>query len=255
MRLPGRRDDPWQALRSRTPARIALGRAGTSLPTAELLRFAMDHAQARDAVQSEADFDALATELPAHEHGVIHVRSSAQDRDAYVRFPEHGQQLCPSDRERLSAAGPLGAGLALIIGDGLSAAALRHAAPLTKMIIDELARSPAVTIGPLVLVRYARVAVQDDIGDALRAGSALIVLGERPGLGAADSLSAYFVYGPRPGRTNAERNCVSNIRPAGLPLAAAAGTIAYLIRRSLALGASGVALKDERTPTAPHAME
>lgn len=249
--LPGHRIDPWQALRSRTAARVALGRAGTSLPTAEVLKFSLDHAEARDAVLSEADFDAVEQSLSSLDRPVIRVHSNTANRADYIRHPDRGRVLLDADRDALtkSVQGPVDC--VILIGDGLSAAALQHAGPIALKIIDRLLESPTITVGPVVLVKNARVAIQDDVGQALQARSALILIGERPGLGAADSLGAYFVLAPQAGRTDADRNCVSNIRPAGLPLEAATDTIVYLIRQSLARGVSGVALKDDRTAAGP----
>jgi ethanolamine ammonia-lyase small subunit len=252
MNLPGKRSDPWEVLRSRTAARIALGRAGSSLPTAEVLKFAADHAAARDAVLSEADFDALSPQFDAVDRPVIHVQSTAGDRGDYVRFPDKGRRLRDGDRAQLESVAPLmPADLVILVGDGLSAAALQHAPKLVSLLVAELEKPPVVRVGPVVLVRNARVAIEDEVGQALGVPAALILIGERPGLGAADSLGAYLVHDPKAGKTDADRNCVSNIRPAGLPLDAAADLLAYLVRQALARGVSGVALKDDRPTTKP----
>ncbi|HEX8325493.1 MAG TPA: ethanolamine ammonia-lyase subunit EutC [Tepidisphaeraceae bacterium] len=240
----GLRPDAWEALRDRTSARVALGRAGASLPTAELLRFALDHAEARDAVHAQLDVARLTAELTALGRPVVEVESGAVDHTDYLRHPDHGRQLKAASAERLKTGASVEPDVVLILADGLSAtAANRHGVALVGELIARLSHH---SIGPLVLARRARVALQDPIGHALRARCCVILIGERPGLGAADSLGAYLVFDPRPGRSDAERNCVSNIRPAGLPLALAADTIAYLIDASLSRRISGVTLKDDR---------
>jgi ethanolamine ammonia-lyase small subunit len=211
--------DPWSSLRRHTTARIALGRAGTSLPTAELLRFAYDHAEARDAVYSDLDLDRLHAELASFDLPIVRVASRVSDRFAYLQRPDLGCQLDEPSRTELEAISKLNANefdVALIVGDGLSASAVQNHATSVLGPLIELLRRERYTLGPLVLARFARVGLQDDIGFLLRARVSLILLGERPGLGSADSLGAYLVFNPKPGNTNANRNCVSNIRPKGL---------------------------------------
>jgi ethanolamine ammonia-lyase small subunit len=239
--------DPWSDLRSLTRARIALGRAGGSLPTAELLAFRSDHAAARDAVWTELDLDRLAGDLAPLGLPVLRLASLAPDRATYLRRPDLGRQVDGASAARLAqAAPPGGCDVALVLGDGLSAIAVqRHAPALCGALVARL-RAAGLAPGPLSLVRQARVAVQDQVGAALRARAAIILIGERPGLGSSDSLGAYLVFGPRPGRTDAERNCVSNVRPDGLPIAPAADLIGWLVVEALRRGLTGVALKDER---------
>jgi ethanolamine ammonia-lyase small subunit len=240
--------DPWTRLRRHTAARIALGRAGGSLPTAELLSFAMAHAAARDAVRSELDFDAL--EVAARPLGlpVVRLKTAVPDASSYLLRPDLGRRLDEESRHRLTEVIPTApVDVALIVADGLSAmAAQSQAVPLLTALLPMLEAS-GLNCGLISFVRFGRVAVQDEIGAILGARLALILLGERPGLGSADSLGAYIVHAPRPGRTDADRNCVSNIRPAGLPPHAAAETLHYLIAQSLKKQVSGVALKDERS--------
>lgn len=239
--------DPWADLRSLTGARIALGRAGGSLPTAELLGFAAAHAAARDAVWSELDLDRLSQDLAGLGLPVLRLASQAADRVTYLRRPELGRRLSPESAARLAAAAPEGGcDVALVVGDGLSATAAQRHAPALAALLVATSRARGLTVGPLALVRQARVAVQDPIGAALGAKVAIILLGERPGLGSPDSLGAYLVFGPRAGRTDAERNCVSNVRPEGLPIPAAAELLGWLVGESLRRGLAGVALKDER---------
>ena len=245
--------DPWADLRRHTPARIALGRAGNSLPTAELLRFAAAHAQARDAVHIALDTIALARDLARDlaPFGLapLTVRSRAPDREAYLRRPDWGRRLDPADAERLQALAHGPVDLALVLGDGLSALALQqHAAPLLAVLLPLLA--PSLSLAPLVIATQARVALADEIGALLQASLVLIVLGERPGLSAPDSLGAYLTHAPRLGCSDAQRNCVSNIRPAGLPPALAARRLAWLLQEALRRQVSGVALKDD-SDTAP----
>ncbi len=238
---------PWRDWRSATPARIALGRAGVAIPTDETLRFGYAHALARDAIHTALDTAALKAALEQTGHAVVLARSCATDRTSYLRRPDLGRQLEPAD---INALRSLAAGrerapdLALVIGDGLSSLAVqRHAVPLLAALLPRLA--PGTHLAPLVVVRQARVAVADDVGEALNARLSVILIGERPGLSSPDSLGLYLTHGPRRGRTDAERNCISNVRPEGLSYALAAHKLAWLIEQALRLGHSGVALKDE----------
>jgi ethanolamine ammonia-lyase small subunit len=249
--------DPWSSLRRFTSARIALGRAGGSLPTAELLDFALAHAAARDAVHSVLDVPALMRDLEPIGLPVIVCKSQVSDRTLYLQRPDLGSRLDPASRDALAVlAGE--ADVSIVISDGLSAtAAAAHAASLLKELIPML-RAHGLSLSPLVIAPFGRVAVQDEVGAALGSRASLIVLGERPGLGCPDGLGGYLVYDPRPGNTNAQRNCVSNIRPAGLPIPAAAATLEYLIGQSIRRKISGIQLKDERSAlpgsdlSAPH---
>lgn len=235
---------PLAALRRFTEARIGLGRFGAGLPTAAHLDFAEAHARARDAVHAAFDIGAMERRLNEAGLECLQAGSEAPDRATYLRRPDLGRKLDPASRQTLAAAAPPdGVDVALIIADGLSALAVEsHAAETAIAIATELS---TLRLSPVVLAREARVALSDPIGEALRARLAIMLIGERPGLTAADSLGAYLTFGPRPGRTDADRNCVSNIRKGGLLPAAAALKIATLTRRSLALGFSGTRLKDE----------
>lgn len=242
-------EDPWSELRRHTPARIALGRAGGSLPTAELLRFSAAHARARDAVHVALDTGALASELGNMGWPPVLVTSQAATRDEYLRRPDLGRRLCTEDLQRLRdiATGPVD--LVVVMGDGLSALAVQlHARAVFMALQRALAASTGedapLQCAPLVVATQARVALADDIGAALQARLALIFVGERPGLSAADSLGAYLTHQPRIGRTDAERNCVSNIRPEGLTPQAAGQRLAWLVRQALRRGLTGVGLKD-----------
>lgn len=239
-------DDPWSDLRRHTPARIALGRAGGSLPTAELLRFAAAHARARDAVHVPLDNELLARELGAIGWPPIQVASQATTRDEYLRRPDLGRRLRTDDLQRLrdTATGPVD--LVVVLGDGLSALAVQlHARDVIASLHQALnSDGQRLHCAPLVLATQARVALADDVGAALQARLALMLVGERPGLSAADSLGAYLTHEPRIGRTDAERNCVSNIRPEGLAPQAAGQRLAWLVRQALRRGLTGVGLKD-----------
>ena len=242
--------DPWSQLRKHTPARIALGRAGGSLPTAELLAFAADHAEARDAVYSELHIQSLAQSLATLNTPPIFLRSRAPDRKTYLKRPDLGRRLDAQSAEVVAANAQAVSDVALIIGDGLSAvAAQRHAAPVLAHLIPML-RDRHLSLAPLCIVTQARVAIQDEIGSLLHARVAVILIGERPGLSAADSLGAYLVHSPAMGNTDAQRNCVSNIRTGQFEPSDAANALAWLIEQSLLRQISGIALKDDRMPIA-----
>lgn len=235
--------DNWHDLRRYTPARIALGRTGVSLPTSEVLRFSLAHAQARDAVHLPLDTAALASGLVDLGFSPRIAHSAAPDRAAYLRRPDWGRCLDEAGREALAAGGPTGARLAIVVADGLSSLAVsRHTRPLLAALASHIAGLAAM---PLVIVNQARVAIGDEIGALLGAEQVVVLIGERPGLSSPDSLGIYLTYAPRIGRTDAERNCISNVRPEGLDYANAARKLAYLIDGARRLGASGVALKDD----------
>lgn len=234
--------DSWGALRALTPARLALGRAGASLPTGEVLRFGWDHAQARDAVQRPLDLEGLEQEIAALGLASLRVASRARDRVIYLMRPDLGRRLAPEDAERLEQAAGRGCDLALVVGDGLSSLAVqRHAAPVLQQIQAAL---PDWSISPVVIATHARVALGDEIGERLNAKLVAVLIGERPGLSSPDSLGIYLTWQPRSGRTDAERNCISNIRPEGLSYEQAGHKLAWLCREARELKVTGVALKD-----------
>jgi ethanolamine ammonia-lyase small subunit len=218
-------------LRAFTPARVGIGRVGNSLPTGELLRFQLDHARAQDAVYEPLDPGSL---------GLNHVlvRSAAPDRSTYLRRPDLGRRLAAGtvlERGDYDAA--------VVVADGLSAPAVhRHARLLVGALVERLA---GWRLAPLTIVLQGRVAVGDEIGERLGARMTVVLIGERPGLTSPDSLGAYLTWDPRPGRTDAERNCVSNIRTEGLSYQAAAVTLEFLMTAARERRLSGVALKDE----------
>jgi len=228
---------PFDRLRGLTQARIALGRVGQALPTAAMLDFQLAHARARDAVNAALSTDGLAEAIGGR--AVIEVASRAGDHATYLRRPDLGRLLDPADAARLPP-GPCDA--ALIVADGLSATAVhRHAASLLMALIDQL---EGWSLAPVIVARHARVALGDEIGAALGARIAVVLIGERPGLSAPDSLGAYLTWAPRRGRLDSERNCVSNIRPPhGLGYAAAAERIAALMHEARRRALTGVGLK------------
>lgn len=245
--------DPWFFLAGRTPARIARGRAGVSLPTREVLAFDLAHALARDAVHARVDRAKLADDIAALGLTTVQVESQAGDRRMFLREPDAGRRLSDASVARLAKAATGACDLAIMIGDGLSAAAVdAHAAALMAAFVPH-AKRLALTLAPVVLAEGARVALGDVVGAALGARLAIVMIGERPGLSAADSLGIYLTYDPQAGRNDAERNCISNIRPDGLPPVMAAAKLAWLVDAALGRGLTGVALKDESDALLPGA--
>lgn len=237
----------WARLRRATPARIALGRVGHALPLGEVLDFQLAHARARDAVHAALDTEALAARMAPLP--VIAVESDAPDRATYLRRPDLGRRLSPRSAALLADVDGA-CDVAFVIGDGLSATGVQAgAAALLKACAQELGD---LAIGPVVIARQARVALGDSIGEALHARVVVMIIGERPGLSVHDSLGIYMTFAPRPGRSDAERNCISNIHGAGgLAPADAARTLGWLLREALRRQLSGVALKDDQIPALP----
>lgn len=238
--------DPWAHLRRFTPARIALGRAGASLPTREVLDFTLAHAQARDAIHLPLDMDLLAGQLQADGWPApLRLRSRAHDRHEYLLRPDLGRRLDEASVAAMQAwrADNPAPDLALVVGDGLSALGIqRHTVALFGAIREAL--GGAFVQSPPVLVGQARVAVADEVGELLGARMVAMVVGERPGLSSPDSVGIYLTHAPRVGRTDAERNCISNVRPAGQDPVTAARRLAWLVHEGLRLGLTGVGLKD-----------
>lgn len=240
--------DAWLALRRFTRARIALGRAGHAVPTRELLDFQLAHAQARDAVHFAWDIDAFAGQVRELGEKALILATPVTDRSEYLRRPDLGRIVTEESRNRLMCVSTDETDVALIITNGLSSTAVnRHGLGLLKAIVNGY-RARHLRIAPITLVANGRVALLDDIGSALAARVAVIIVGERPGLSAADSLGIYLTYAPQPGNSDAVKNCISNIRPPeGLSYEAAAGKLFYLTDEALRRKISGVALKDEST--------
>lgn len=238
--------DPWAHLKRFTPARIALGRTGASLPTREVLGFSLAHAQARDAIHLPLDEAALAEALVADGWPMpLRLHSRAHDRHEYLLRPDLGRRLDEASVGVLQAwrEDNPAPDLALVVGDGLSALGIqRHVVPLMAAI--RAALGGQLTLGPPVLVGQARVAVADEVGEQLGARMVAMIVGERPGLSSPDSVGIYLTHAPKVGRTDAERNCISNVRPAGQDPATAARRLAWLVHEGLRLGITGVGLKD-----------
>jgi ethanolamine ammonia-lyase small subunit len=233
-------------LRELTPARVALGRSGASVPTAALLDFTLDHARARDAVHAAFDPNALILALGGLSLGAVGVCSRAGDRKNYLRRPDLGRRLDQASVQLVAErSGTSACPLAIVIGDGLSPTAVHaHAIELMRALLARL-NAAQIEIGHVVVASGARVALGDEIGEILGARMVLMLIGERPGLSAPDSLGAYLTFAPKIGRSDAERNCVSNIHRAGLGYQDAAFKVAWLVREGLARQVTGVALKDE----------
>ena len=264
-----------------TPARVSLATTGVSITTRHALEFSLAHAQARDAVHSALALPSLLAALQARNLAALHVRSAARDRTEYLRRPDLGRKLAPASatllatdlggpsmwshrmgglsfaeaNDRSSPAQPAIAALTIILADGLSALATeRHALPVLDALLKLLKiGEPDATwqLTPIVVAEQARVALGDEIGLALGAGVTVILIGERPGLSSPDSLGAYITWAPRAGRTDAKRNCVSNIRAEGLDYAAAAAKIAWYVSEGRRLGLTGVALRESDAALLP----
>jgi ethanolamine ammonia-lyase small subunit len=235
--------NPWNALRQFTNARIALGRAGNSLPTAPLLAFNLSHAQARDAVHHPLDADVLHELLRAQNFSTLDVHSAAPDREHYLRRPDLGRRLSDESRQALGQRLIESPEVVFVIADGLSAfAASKQSIPLLQAVVPRLADWQ---IGPVVVARQARVALGDEIGELLGAKLVVMLIGERPGLSSPDSLGIYLTYAPKVGCSDAQRNCISNVRPEGLNYEAAAHKLHYLLTHARQLGLTGVGLKDD----------
>ncbi|KLD71265.1 ethanolamine ammonia-lyase subunit EutC [Xanthomonas pisi] len=249
--------DAWAQLRQLTPARIALGRVGTSLPTAAHLDFQLAHAQARDAVHLAFDPAPLQAALEQRGRRSILLHSAAVDRHTYLQRPDLGRRLADDAATHLRGLTAVHGGghdVAVVVADGLSALAVhRHAANMLEQI-DALAVQQDWSLAPVVLVAQGRVAIGDEVGELLDARAVIVLIGERPGLSSPDSLGLYLTYTPRVGLTDAARNCISNIRAEGLSYADATHKLAFLLRESFRRKLSGVQLKDEaEQPALPSA--
>lgn len=240
--------NPWLVLRQFTSARIALGRSGSSLPTAPLLEFQLAHARARDAVHLPFDAARIEAQLRQIEIEALHVHSAAPSRESYLQRPDLGRRLDLPSRALLKSraeSGASGYDAVLVVADGLSALAVHSHA----IAVLELAHRALVDggwrIAPVVIAEQSRVALGDEIGELLRASQVAILIGERPGLSSADSLGIYLTHAPRIGCHDAQRNCISNIRPdGGLNYTLAAHKLVYLMTEAQRLQLTGVVLKD-----------
>ncbi len=242
--------DPWVFLRTHTAARIAQGRAGNSLPTRALLNFQLDHARARDAVHATLDTNALLAALTQHKLEALHLYSRATDRPTYLKRPDLGRQLCAESHAQLHERDQE-ATLVIVVTDGLSATAVQNHALSVVGGLAAGAKRRGWSLAPVCVVEQGRVAIGDAIGNAFGAALLVVLIGERPGLSSPDSLGAYLTYQPRPGLTDASRNCVSNIRPEGLPAGAAVDKLLWLLDEMHTRRLSGVGLKDEMPTHTP----
>ncbi len=238
--------DQWQFLQNYTPARIARGRAGHSLPTAELLKFQSDHAQARDAVYSEIQISSLQEAFMSNfKIEVLSLQSEVKSRSQYLQRPDLGRTISQISRETLSKKDASEADICFVIADGLSAKAINeHSFPFLQLLLPKL-QADNWKIAPICIVEQGRVAIADEIGFLLKSNIVVILIGERPGLTSADSMGAYITYQPKLGLTDESRNCVSNIRPEGLNYVLASEKIFYLLNEIKGKKISGVQLKDE----------
>lgn len=233
--------DPWTHVRSLTPARVALGRSGVSLPTHQVLALSLAHARARDAVHRPLDVAALLTALP----DARVVASLAADRATYLRRPDLGRRLATADLDGVAGE------IAIVLADGLSPQAVEANAPALLAALLPLLAQAGFSVAPAVIATQARVALGDHVAAAIGARAVVVLIGERPGLSVPASLGAYLTWAPVAGiTTDAERNCISNIQPDGLAPADAARRIAWLLTAARGGGRSGVALKDDsESPT------
>ena len=240
--------NPWLELRRLTPARIALGRTGTSMPTGAQLDFQFAHAQARDAVHLPFDHAGLSSQLAERGQQTLLLHSAAIDRHSYLQRPDLGRKLNDSSAQQLrdyALAHPGAIDVAIVVADGLSALAVhRHTLPFLARMQEQTA-TENWSQSPVILVEQGRVAVADEIGELLGAKMVVMLIGERPGLSSPDSLGLYFTYRPKIGLTDAYRNCISNVRLEGLSYAMAAHRLVYLMREACRRQLSGVNLKDE----------
>jgi ethanolamine ammonia-lyase small subunit len=247
-KLPFDPHNPWLELRRLTPARIALGRTGTSMPTRAQLDFQYAHAQARDAVHLPFDHLALSAQLAERGSASLLLHSAATDRNSYLQRPDLGRKLSEASAKTLrdyASANPGGVDLVIVVADGLSALAVhRHTLPFLARLEEQIA-GENWSVAPVILVEQGRVAVADEIGELLGAKMTVILIGERPGLSSPDSLGLYFTYNPKVGLTDAYRNCISNVRLEGLSYGMAAHRLLYLMRGACRRQLSGVNLKDE----------
>ena len=236
--------DPWGDLKQFTRARIALGRVGSSLPTKEVLNFGMSHAMARDAVHLALDVDALEMEIKSLGFDVLKLHSRAPDRASYLLRPDWGRRLNDESAQLIKALQQEKIDVSIVIGDGLSSLAVqKHAVPMLQFIQQTMPSE--WKLGPVVIASQARVALVDEVGELMNARMVILLIGERPGLSSPDSLGLYLTYQPKVGCSDADRNCISNVRPEGLSYEAAAKKLMWLANESMRLKVSGVAVKDE----------
>jgi len=248
-------DGPPENVGELTPARVGLGRVGGSLPTAARLQLALDHARARDAARHAVDADGVVAALTGTGREAIAVASAAATRDEYIRRPDLGRSLPADAATALQRSGVDGCDLAIVLCDGLSPRAVERYGPGLVEQIAAHERLSGWSIAPITVVCNGRVAIGDPIGELLGAGIVVVLIGERPGLTISESVGAYLTFGPRAGRTDAERNCISNIHARGTGVEDAARRIVDLVVRARIAGVTGVALTDDApAPITPSGM-
>lgn len=238
--------DPWFSLRQFTQARIGQGRAGCATPTAAQLDFQLAHAMARDAVHQPWQIQPFHDAVAAKGWPALILQTAVADRQRYLQRPDLGRSLHPDSRRQLLQANHPDSDVAIILSNGLSSTALDcHGMPLLEAIVARFTEQ-GLRLTPICLLNNARIAVADEIGSLLKAKVSVMIVGERPGLSAADSLGIYLTYAPQPGRSDAERNCLSNIRPpSGMSYQTAASKLSYLTQQAMLRSLSGVLLKDD----------
>ena len=248
----GLQPDPWTRLSAFTGARIALGRAGTSLPTRAHLEFQLAHARAKDAVRLTLDVAALEAKLLAAGLATLRLETLAADRSDYLQHPDHGRRLAAPSIERLrSHTSGDGVDIALVVADGLSSVAIQRHAPVFLKALLPLLSERKYTCSSIMIVQQGRVAVADEVAEVMGCRMAAILIGERPGLSSPDSMGVYFTFNPHVGCRDAMRNCISNIHGNGLSYDQAAAKLIYLVTEADRLGRSGVELKDESSTDSP----
>lgn len=237
--------NPWNTLTRFTQARIALGRAGTSLPTRPHLEFQFAHARARNAVHHPLDESALCAALEARGLPNFVVHSAAPDRATYLQRPDLGRVPSEASQASLATSGTAGFDVAIVVVDGLSAFAIeQNVLPFLDLLVPQLS-ARGLGLAPVAVVRQGRVAIGDPIARALGAKLVIVLIGERPGLSSPDSMGIYMTWSPVAGTTDAQRNCISNVRRDGLGYDEAVYKLMYLVSEALQRGLSGVMLKDE----------
>lgn len=239
--------EDWSFLKQLTHARVAIGRAGSAIPTRELLHFKAAHSRAKDSVWKEVDFSFLLEPASRLNSSVIQVQSQCSNKKEFLLNPDKGRRLSEVSKDQIlgSIQGDKNYDCLIVLADGLSAEAIHENAQLFLSEFIEEQKKTGLKIGPLVFARYARVALGDEIASLFKAKTVLVLIGERPGLATCESLSVYFTFQPHLDKTDAERNCISNIHKDGLSPQGAARMSVYLLGQSLKHQLSGVSLKVE----------
>lgn len=237
----------WDLLKKHTPARIGLGRTGVSVTTRTLLEFNKAHARAKDALQADLDLDRIQNSLKALGSDVLLIHSKVNSKEEYLLRPDLGRELNPDFVSTLSNLANPKATISITITEGLSATAInKHALPYLDLLITALSKRN-LKLAPICMARSGRVAIADPIGSLLKATISIVLVGERPGLSSPHSMGVYITFGPKPGRTDAERNCISNIWEEGLSYQAAVASTVYLLEEIMKKQISGVSIKDSST--------